>query len=69
MGKEILIFDDIETEKQNFHHYKSAVFFDIDIDNVLASNNICINTNTINTETINTLLVICMMILKLNHCI
>ena len=48
MGNEISMlrnFNDIEIAKQKFHHYKSPTFLEgVDIDNVLESNKIYINT-------------------------
>ena len=64
MGKEMLTFWDIETEKNKFYHYKSPVpLRDVDIDKVLVSNKI-----SCGRKSINTLLVTCIMIIKLNHC-
>ena len=41
MGKEIIMFDDIEIEKHKFHSYESPIFLeDVDIDSVLVSNKI-----------------------------
>ena len=41
MGKEILTFGDTEIEKHKFYHYKSPTFLlDVDIENILVSNNI-----------------------------
>ena len=41
MGKGILTFDDIEIKKHKFYPYKSPIFLeDVDIDNILVSNNI-----------------------------
>ena len=64
MGKEMLTFWDIEIEKNKFYHYKSPVpLRDVDIDKVLVSNKI-----SCGKKSINTLLVTCIMIIKLNHC-
>lgn len=49
MGREILIFGDIEIENYNFHHNESRFFKDVDIDNILLPNNIYFGENTINT--------------------
>ena len=39
MGKDILTFGDIETEKNKFYCYKSPIFLkDIDIEKALVSN-------------------------------
>ena len=39
MGKEILMFGDIEIKKHKLYRYKSPIFSeDVDIDNVLVSN-------------------------------
>ena len=41
MGKEILLFGDIEIKKHKLYRYKSPIFLeDVDIDNVLVSNKI-----------------------------
>ena len=41
MGKEILTFGHIEIEKHKFYHYKCLTFLlDVDIENILVSNNI-----------------------------
>ena len=41
MGKEILTFGYIETEKNKFYHHKSPIFLkDVDIEKVLVSNKI-----------------------------
>ena len=41
MSKEILIFGDIELEKNKFNHYKSPIFLkDVDIEKVLVSSKI-----------------------------
>ena len=41
VGKVILMFSDIETEKHKFYHYKSLIFLeDVDIENLLVSNKI-----------------------------
>ena len=60
--QEILSFRDIEIEKDKFCCYKSTVSLrDIDIDKLLRF--------VLVRKTTNTLLVTCMMIIKLNHCI
>ena len=65
MGKEILIFGDIEMEKDKFYIYESPMFLeDVDINNALVSNKIFSGEKTINT-----LLVTCRMIIKLSHSI
>ena len=40
MGKEILTFGDVGIEKHKFYRYKSPIFLDVDIDNILVSNKI-----------------------------
>ena len=63
MGKEILTFSIIETEKNKFHHYKTSIFWgDADTEKVLVSKKIYFGEKTINT-----LLVTCIMVIKLNH--
>ena len=65
MGTEILTFVDIEIEKNKFYRNKTPIFLkDADIEKVLVSNKI-----SFGEKTINTLLVTCIMIIKLNHCI
>ena len=42
MGKEILMFGDIEIEKNNFYRNKTPIFLkDVDIEKVLVCNKIC----------------------------
>ena len=62
MDKEILVFGDIEIEKDKFTAIKLDFVKYSDINNVLESNNIFLVKNTINN-----LLVTCMMIIKLSH--
>ena len=63
MGKEILTFSDIETEKNNFYRHKNPVpLRDVDTEKVLVSNKV----SSIE-KTINTLLVTCIMMIELNH--
>ena len=65
MGKEILTFDKIEIEKNKFNRRKSPVpLRDLDSEKVLVSNKI-----SLGEKTIITLLVTCIMIIELNHCI
>ena len=65
MGKEILMFGDIGIEKNKFYHHKSPIFKkDVDIEKVLVSNKFCSGKKSINT-----LLVTCIMMIKLSHCI
>ena len=41
MGKEILMFGDIEIEKSNFYHHENPIFLeDVDIEKVLVSHKI-----------------------------
>ena len=64
MGKEILTFGDIETEKKLILPQKTSIFLkDVDIEKVLVSNKISFGKK----RTINTLLVTCIMITKLSH--
>ena len=63
MGKEILIFHDIEMEKNKFYLHKSPTFVeDVDTEKVLVSNKI-----SSGEKIINTLLVTCIMIIKLRQ--
>ena len=65
MGKGILTFGDIEIEKSTFYRYKSPVpLRDVDIEKVLVSNKFLLVKKTINT-----LLVTCITMIKLSHCI
>ena len=65
MGKEVLTFDIIEIEKKKFCRDKTAIFLkDVDIEKVLVSNKI-----SFGEKTISTLLVVCIMIINLRHCI
>ena len=64
MGKEILMFGDIEIKKHKLYRYKSPIFLeDVDIDNVLVSN----KSSPGKKKSINTLLITCMVIAKLSH--
>ena len=64
MGKEILMFGDIEIKKHKLYRYKSPIFLeDVGIDNVLVSNKISPGKK----KSINTLLITCMVITKLSH--
>ena len=41
MGKEVLKFEDIQTEKNKFYRHKTPIFLkDVDIERVLVSNKI-----------------------------
>ena len=41
MGKEVLMFGNIEIENKKFYHHKTPIFLgDVDIEKVLVSNNI-----------------------------
>ena len=63
MGKEVLMFGDIEIEKNKFYLHKTPFLKkDVDIEKVLVSKKIFLVKNTINT-----LLVTCIMIIKLSH--
>ena len=65
MGKEVFTFDSIEIEKNKFCRDKTAIFLkDVDIEKVLVSNKI-----SFDEKTISTLLVVCIMIINLSHCI
>ena len=60
MGKEILTFGDIQIEKKGFYRHKTPILLkDVEIDKVLVCNKISFGT----------LLVTCIMIMKLSHCI
>ena len=63
MGNEILTFDDIEieTSKSNYH-MNPAFQKDVDIEEVLVSNQI-----SLGEKNVNTLLVICSMMIKLSY--
>ena len=64
MGKEILMFNDTEIEKNKFYRNKSPIFLkDVDIKKVLVSNKIFSSEK----KTINTSLVNCIIIIKLSH--
>ena len=64
MGKDILTFGDIELGKNKLYHHKTLVpLRDVDIEKVLACNNISFDDK----KTMNTLLVTCIMIIKLSH--
>ena len=64
MGKEILTFGDIETEKKLILPQKTSIFLkDVDIEKVLVSKKISFGKK----NPINTLLVTCIMITKLSH--
>ena len=66
MGKEILTFGDIEIEKSKFYLHETPFFKKyVDIEKVLVSNKISFGEK----KTISTLLVTCIMIIKLSHCI
>ena len=63
MGKDILMFGDIEVGKNKLYHHKILVpLRDVDIEKVLACKNISFDDKL----TINTVLVTCM-IIKLSH--
>ena len=61
MGKEIVMFDDIENDKNKFYRHKSRIFLkDVDIEKVLVSNKISSDEKSykfLMKKTINTLLV------------
>ena len=64
MGKDITMFGDIETEKNEFYQHKSPIFKkDVDIEKVLVSNKIPF----VGKKAINTLLITCILIIKLTH--
>ena len=57
MGKEVLMFGNIEIENKKFYHHKTPIFLgDVDIEKVLVSNNISFGEKAIST-----------LIIKLNH--
>ena len=64
MGKEILTYGDIETEKNKLLATIILLFFkkDVDIEKVLVCNKISIGENIVNIS-----LVTCIMIIKLSH--
>ena len=65
MGKEILTFGNIEIMKNKFYINTIPVLLrDVDMEKVIVSNKV-----SFGEKTINTLLVTCIMILKLSHCI
>ena len=63
MGKDILTFGDIELGKNKLYHKTLVPLRDVDIEKVLACNNISFDDK----KTMNTLLVTCIMIIKLSH--
>ena len=66
MGKEILNFGNTEIEKNKFCRNKAPIFLKVvDTEKVLVSNKVPFGGK----RTINTLLVTCIMIIKLSHCI
>ena len=64
MGKEILTFGNIRVEKKSYRHKGCVPLRDADIEKVLLSNKI-----SLGEKTISTFLVICLMIIKLSHCL
>ena len=64
LGKEMLMFGNIEIEKSKFYCNKTPVpSTDVDIEKVLVSNRILLGAK----KTISALLATCIMIIKLNH--
>ena len=63
MGKEIIMFGDIEIEKRKFYHRKNLILLnDVDIEKMQVS-----GTAYSGEKIVNILLVINMMIIQLNH--
>ena len=58
MGKEILIFGDIEIEKKNINSRKSYFLKDVDIEKVLVSNKILSWGKTVNTLLVTSIMII-----------
>ena len=63
MGKEIIVFGDVETEKRKFHYHENIILLeDVDIDNIRVSSMV-----SSGEKIINTLSAIWIIITNINH--